>query len=350
MKIVNKRRNILVFLLSFVMLVGCSTNISVPKDTTGEGMSEEQVRKGYEVDYFKVSSMIKENVDQDVVDAALTVIEAFLNYEVRANVVVSGNEYRFLNDMGYVIQCTCPMFSAFTIYDEMTWYDSERQVVEWEFLVSQAEFKTITEEFSEKVDEYLSVVDKEDSDSMKAILLYYKLIQDTSYDYDILGDAYETMDKKQYHLRTSSYNVLVNKTGICTNLSQALMFLYTQVDLASGTVLHQGGAGSHMWAVVKIDEQYSYCDPTWDVGASLKTFGITSSDRSSWAGEYTKEGGMMLDTVVALKYSVDDERFVTLRQKVPVEITDIKVDKIKQTITFEGYEYEYTFHCGNVER
>ena len=125
----------------------------------------------------------------------------------------------------------------------------------------------------------------------------------------------------------------------------ALMFLYTQADLTSGTVLHQGGTGSHMWSVVKIDDQYYYCDPTWDVGASPKTFGITSDDRSSWAGGYTEEGGTMFATVVAQKYKIEDERFAILRQKLPVEITDIKVNKEEQTITFVGHEYEYTFCC-----
>ena len=79
------------------------------------------------------------------------------------------------------------------------------------------------------------------------------------------------------------------------------------------------------------------------VGATPKTFGITSIDRSSWAGEYAKEEGRMLATIIEQKYDISDERFATFRQKVPAEITDVKVDKVKQTITFEGYEYEYTY-------
>ena len=53
---------------------------------------------------------------------------------------------------------------------------------------------------------------------------------------------------------------------------------------------------------------------------------------------------VMVDSEIQ-KYEIEDERFAMLREKLPVEITDIKVNKEKQTITFEGYEYEYTFHC-----
>lgn len=344
----KKLAYIFVMILICVTFAGCSTTISKPKENNEKeqiAQTQIQTTDAYEVDYFKISPMIEDNVGKDVVDAALKVIKAFLNYENNASVVISGNSTRFLNDMGYVINCTCPMFGALTDYNEMTSYDENHKVVTWDFFVSEDEFRKKVAEFTEIVEEYLSVIDKEDSESMKAILLYYKMIQNASYDYEILGDAYETMDEAEYHLRESSYNVLVNKKGICTNLSQTLMFLYTQAELTSGTVLHQGGAGAHMWSIVKIDDKYYYCDPTWDVGASPKTFGITADDRSSWAGEYAKGEGTMLSAIVDQKYEIDDGRFSTFRQKIPVEITNIKVNKEEQTITFEGYEYEYTFCC-----
>ena len=337
---------IVIILLCGATLAGCSNDISKPNESgTKEPMEQLQTKAMYEVDYLKISPMIEENVEKEVIDAAINVIKAFLNYENKASIVISGNKARFLNDMGYVIDCTCPMFSAFTDYDEMTSYDEGSKTVSWNYFVSQDEFQKIFADFTKTVEEYLAVIEKDDSDAMKAILLYYTMLHQASYDYEILGDAYETMDNAQYHLRDSSYNVFVNKTGICTNLSQALMFLYTQAELTSGTVLHQGGAGAHMWVVVEIDDRYYYCDPTWDVGTGPKTFGITADDRGSWAGGYTKEEGTMLSTVIASKYQIDDDRFAILREKIPVEITDIKVDKEQQSITFIGYDYEYIFHC-----
>ena len=352
MKFRKKLSGLMAVILICVMTGCCSADISEPaeSDMNKQTVNSEQtettlINDNYEVDYLKISPMIEDNVGKDVTDAALSVIRAFLNYETSAEIVISSDKSRFLNDMGYVIDCTCPLFSAFTDYNEMTSYNEENGRVTWDFFVSRDEFQKAVSDFTQTAEEYLSVIDKNDSEAMKAILLYYTMICDASYDYEILGDAYETMDKARYNLRESSYNVLVNKSGICTNLTQALMFLYTQADLTSGTVLHHGGSGSHMWSVVKIDGKYYYCDPTWDVGDGPKTFGITAEDRSSWAGGYAKKEGTMLSAVIDEKYAIDDVRFSILRQKLPAEITDIKIDKTKQTITFVGYDYEYTFCC-----
>ena len=58
----------------------------------------------------------------------------------------------------------------------------------------------------------------------------------------------------------------------------------------------------------------------------------------------------MLSVLVLDKYQVCDDRFESLRDKLPVELSDIKVDKELQTITFVGYEYEYVFECkGSVQ-
>jgi hypothetical protein len=342
----KKMVSLIAIILICTILGGCTGgDLNSVENDVKEPSYQVQPNDGYVVDYLKISPMFEENIEKDVLNAASKVIKAFLNYESQVTITINGNKTRFLGDLGYVINSTCPMFSAFTDYNEVASYDEEKNAIIWNYFISRDEFQKKVADFTKTVEGYLSLIDQADSDAMKAILLYHTLIFDASYDYDILGDAYEKMEKSEYRLRESPYNVLVNKTGICTNLSQALMFLYTQADLKSGTILHQGGVGAHMWVIVEIDEKYYYCDPTWDVGDGLKTFGITADDRSSWAGGYSKEDGRMLTTVIAQKYKIDDNRFATLREKIPVEITNVRVDKTEQTITFEGYDYEYTFCC-----
>ncbi len=336
----------MVFLIS-ILSVGCSednidtlssqNNSSVQTDVSDDNL--------FKVDYTKISPMIVENSGQEVVTVAKKVITAFLNYENTVSVEVAGNEALFMNDLGYIINCSCPFFSAYTDFNEVSAYDKAKGVVTWNFLISKDEFKKVVTDFTEKVRNILSVVDKNDSEAMKAVLLYYEVIRGAVYDDALNGDGYLLMSEEEYRLRSSAYYVLNNKSGICTNIAQALMFLYTQADLSCGTVLHMGGAGAHMWNVVKIDEKYYYCDATWDVGSSFNTFGITADDRLSWAGGYSKEDGRMFKTVIAEKYKIDDTRFEILRSKVPAEITNIKTNKTAQTITFEGYEYEFVFAC-----
>jgi len=296
-------------------------------------------------DFTKISELIAENTGSEVVIAAQRVIEAFLQYETETTIAVSGNQDRFLTDMTYVIHCTCPIFEAFTDFSELTAYDAESGRVCWEFYVDRETFDAKKREFYEKTETYLSAVSKTDSEAMRAMLLYYAVIDDLSYDYDLVGENFETLSREEARMRSSSYSVLAGKSGICTNIAQAYMFLCTQADIACGTVLHQGGEGMHMWNIVKIDGRYYYCDPTWDANASMKHFGLTAADRADWAGGYSQEEGSMLSAVIPEKYEVSDNRFEALRPKLPVEMSDIRADKSTQTLTFVGYEYECSFAC-----
>jgi len=165
------------------------------------------------------------------------------------------------------------------------------------------------------------------------------------YDYDLLGENFEGLSKEEANLKSSPYYVLAEKSGICTNIAQAYMFLCTQADITCGTVLHTGGSGMHMWNIVQIDGKYYYCDPTWDANASLAYFGMTAADRASWAGEYSAASGTMLSVAIHEKYEISDSRFDTLRGQLPVEISDVKANRELQTLTFIGYEYEYVYEC-----
>ena len=180
---------------------------------------------------------------------------------------------------------------------------------------------------------------------MRAMLLYYALIDDLDYDYDLLGENFEKLSTREANLRSSPCYTLVKKRGICTSIAQAYMFLCTQADIACGTVLHTGGSGMHMWNIVQIDGKFYYCDPTWDANTSLKYFGITADDRATWAGGYSADDGTMLSVTIPEKYQITDSRFEVLRDKLPLEISHVMANKEAQTIAFVGYEYEYIFEC-----
>ena len=312
---------------------------------TQDNVVDENKDNGYDVDLTKVSPMIQENVSQDVVVAAKTVIQEFLQYKNSATIKVSGNTQRFLNDMAYVIHCTCPAFGAFTDFNEVSSYDASTGKVSWKYFVDKDEFDKKMKLFNDTAEKYLANVTTTDSESMKAMLLYYAVIDDLKYDYDLIGDNFNKLGKADANLKSSPYYVLVEKSGICTNIAQAYMFLCTQADIECGTVLHTGGSGMHMWNIVKIDNKYYYCDPTWDANESLRHFGITANDRATWAGEYSASEGTMLSVTIPKKYDVKDSRFEAIRGKLPVEISNVKADKQMQTITFEGYEYECVFEC-----
>ena len=88
----KKHKFLLIVLCCIVAccLVGCVQNPEVD-NTEGESENVENIGAEFEVDLTKISPMIQENVNEDVVVAAKNVIEAFLRYENRATIKVSGN-------------------------------------------------------------------------------------------------------------------------------------------------------------------------------------------------------------------------------------------------------------------
>lgn len=341
-------------IIYILALVGCghgseSENTEspiLPAHTTESAVTDPQNESiGFNVDLTKISPLIQENVSEDVIIAAISVIESFLQYENSVAIKISGNRQRFLNDMAYVIHCTCPIFSAFTDFSEITSYDEISEKVSWRFLVDKSKFDSVLQDFYDIIKTYLSSVKPTDSEAMRAMLLYYAVIDNLHYDYDLIGENYEQLSKEDANFRSSPYCVLSEKSGICTNIAQAYMFLCTQAGITCGTVLHTGGAGMHMWNVIQIDGEFYYCDPTWDANASFKHFGITAADRASWAGEYSDDNGTMLSTTIPEKYEISDSRFAELRGKLPIELSGVTVDRELQTLTFIGYEYECIFEC-----
>lgn len=315
------------------------------KETTEQDSEIQEQEKKFNVDLRKMSHVIEELADPAVVQAARNVVDAFLLYENSVAIEVKGNTQRFMTELAYIVHCTCPMFGAYTDFNEMTAYDATTGMVSWKYNVTEDVFQKEVQEFTKIVEAYLEPICMEDSEAMKAILLYQGLTKELKYNYDLIDDAYAQLSKEEAALKESPYYVLVNHSGICTNNAQALMFLYTQAGLDAGTVLHSGGAGMHMWTFVLIDGKYYYCDPTFDVERVFDYFGITAGDRATWAGGYSAEDGTMLGIVIPDEYDITDTRFEILRSKMPVELSDIKVDHENQCITFYGYEYEYTFEC-----
>lgn len=327
-----------------VIFAGCGrSGVQSIQPANGGHTTNDNV--SFQIDLTKVSPLIRDNVSGDVIAAAMNVIETFLRYENSVAIEISGNQWRFLNDLAYVIHCTCPTFGAFTDFSEVSSYDEATGTVSWNFFIDEGEFHSKQQAFQEAIAAYLANIEPTDNEAMRAMLLYYALIDDLDYDYDLLGENFEKLSTREANLRSSPYYTLVKKRGICTSIAQAYMFLCTQADIACGTVLHTGGSGMHMWNIVQIDGKFYYCDPTWDANTSLKYFGITADDRATWAGGYSADDGTMLSVTIPEKYQITDSRFEVLRDKLPLEISQVMANKEAQTIAFVGYEYEYIFEC-----
>jgi cytidylate kinase len=113
------------------------------------------------------------------------------------------------------------MFGAFTDFNEMSSYDSASGTVSWNFYVEKAEFDRKLQDFYDVTNTYLSNIKVTDSEAMRAMLLYYAVIDNLNYDYDLIGENYEKLSKEEANLKSSPYYVLAEKSGICEEVMEA---------------------------------------------------------------------------------------------------------------------------------
>ena len=288
--------------------------------------------------------MIADIFPEQYTDTALAIIDAFLNYESSVPAPTDCDRYLLMNTVGYILNCSCPPFSAFTDFHEIRSYDAATQTIRWNYTVTREEHQKLLADFENTVNDFLAEIRTDDNDVTKALLLYMALIEDGVYDYGLIGDEYAGLSEAEYSLRASSYYTLTEKSGICFGFTQALVFLYTQAGLESAMVSHSGGAGAHTWPIMKLDGKYYYCDPTWDLDDRPRHFGITAADRASWAGGYAPDGTRIMNLVVTEHYDVSSSRFEEFRSRIPVELTSVEVNRELNTMTFFGYEYQYTLY------
>lgn len=303
------------------------------------GVSQEE----FSIDYKKMSPIVTEYTEPIVLETALKVIDAFLNYETSVPISLEDDDVLgFLDTLGYVVNLACPPFTAYTDYSPAKSYDRKNREVFWTITLSEGAFYEMLEVFSRTVEAMFEDLKKDDPETLRAMILYLRLIEDAAYDYELFYSDYDSMDPQEYKLLESAYYSIMNKSGICSSYSIALVFLYTQAGLVSGTVSHHGGVVAHMWPFVRLDGRYYYLDPTWDVSDSPRHFGMTSLYREQFAGGYDRNDGRMLRFTVPETFDFTDTRFDEMREKLPVEITSYEIDRETQTLDFYGYEYCYS--------
>lgn len=300
--------------------------------------------EAYRADYKTLSPMVFEGIEQEWIDVAYRVVDAFLRGEKSVYVDTDQDRFMFMNDVGYVINCLCPPFDAFTDFNSVASFNPETKMIFWEYTLGPEEVKNAITAFEEKVNGYLSLISPSDSEVMRAMVLYLALIEDAVYDYGLLGDAYDNMPRDEFGYRESSFCAIMDGSGICSSYALALNYLYTQSDIVSVTVSHSGGAVPHAWLVAQLDGEYYYFDPTWDVSDAPSNFGVTAKHKEIYGG-YSADGGSFLQINIPETYHVDDERFLGFLERLPVEITDVVIDKEAQEIIFYNDSYACVLEC-----
>ena len=145
------------------------------------------------------------------------------------------------------------------------------------FLETEKEFeKIVTDILNENVKPSYS-------DFEKAMALY--LYMSTAYTYDF--DMYEIMYTR-YCEEITTYRAMVEKMGICQELSGIYNYLLLQCGVESDVI----GGADHQWNFVNINGKDYHIDPTWglsnpyieDGKTPLEYFLMTDEDREANSG------------------------------------------------------------------
>ena len=341
-------------IVALLAMQGCYAQESDKKDATSSQSVEESgstESSAPEFTPFKYatgdrycSELLKENVGDEVLKAAYDVIDAFIKHETSVKVEFTGHHEKFTEELGFALNCIYPPFSASVDYNSLHAYNEKDGTVSWKYKFDKAECDEIRLSCEKAVEDIMSRLCEGDTEPAKALLLYNSLTPNAVYDYDVLADVVTDVD--DFEKRTTAYNALVNKSGICYSYSFALVYLYMRAGINCITVSSQEGEGAHMWVMVELGGKYYYVDPTWDIGGGFYSFGMTSSDRASWGGSYDEDTCFVHSVPVSGNYVIDDERFFDMRSYLSRgDSYSIEIDREKQLAVISNELTSYKLDC-----
>lgn len=192
-------------------------------------------------------------------------------------------------------------------------------------------------------------VKAEYNDYEKALFLYDYVTGNFAYDNGMVGNFNEE-DEELYDLghKYGTYYCFKNRSGICSGIAAAYVYLLHQCGVDAFTISNDGG--SHRWVYLKIDGVGYYSDPTWgirsdDVTEMFLDYFLFSNQRRSddypidtYRAHIPESRGDAFDFSM---FSADDERYDYLRY---TSLQDINTDENIVTYTNgKGQTLDYQY-------
>lgn len=244
-------------------------------------MKSKMVNGEYKYNFYMLSNETLDYVGNDFLTFYLEFVDAYLNY--KTSIPCPSKDYA--EKLSIILAYEFPVFKADGEYDILSMYDSNNKTISWKYTSkSKEEHDRLISNFEADANKFLYGVNEEQSDSLKAQIIYHNMTTTIKYDYD----GFET------GINIDPYYVYQNHTGVCFSFSFVYSQLLTQVGVEStiATSTPVDAIIGHSWNVIKIDNKYYFCDPTYELsfknGTAYVYFGINMDQRLN-NGEYIKE-------------------------------------------------------------
>ncbi len=308
-------------------------------------------RYEYEIDYHNVPELTAACLDPKVIDGARRVVDAFFAHETKVD--LHGLSLGDVDYIGGVLYRMCPPVMALTDYDVNRNFNTRTGILKLNYMYDADETMELVRQFEASVDKYMSLLRKDDSEAMRALILYYAFTIDSTYDYAIYNDA-DSYTLQEQHYWEGSFSAIVNHTGICTGFSNGLAFLYNLAGISADMVQNPGnknGAGSHAWVIARIDGGSYFIDPTWgivdcDGYGSVYYFGMSAEDRFSMGG-YALEDTTAWYKPISDSAELNSTRFEALHVPAFMYVTEFIPNHDDQTIYIAGTDCSVTFDASS---
>lgn len=244
-------------------------------------MSSKIVNGEYKYNFYMVSKETLYNFDNDFINFYLDFVYSFLNYETS----ISCPKKSYADYIFLILDYEFPVFYADGKYDYSLAYDEENKTLNWSYTSkNKSEHNKLIKEFEDEANKFLSGVKENQSESYKAQIIYHNLTPVITYDYEGFknGKAEE------------SYYVYTKHLGVCHSFAFTYSQLLTQVGIEStiATGMSSLSQMGHSWTVMKIDNEYYFSDPTYEIGfqngTSYAFYGMGIKERER-TNEYNEE-------------------------------------------------------------
>lgn len=198
-----------------------------------------------------------------------------------ARTTLSGNELEYYDDLYNAITNGHGLDgSDYGISDDRAYqiamyvYNDAPELYNWDDKYTAKEVKNFNTELKQKSEQIIGLLNNNMTEYEKVKTIYYYIAKNTEY-----GMSTEAQDKGQTIVGAMLYG-----KATCAGLSNALQYLFYQIDIPCYTVTNN----IHAWNIIKIDGEWYHADITID--QQYIKYGTSELQCFLWDDSFLKTG------------------------------------------------------------
>ena len=205
-------------------------------------------------------------LNEDLLNAFLKMYNGAISFEkeVYFDTPIPKDDFSYLM---ILLNYSCPELIQINGDYNYSYNELGVTMVKFTYILDQTEYVTKLDEINNLVKEIINEIGNL-SDFEKELYVYNYIIDKTKYE-------------KNNKYSGSIYGCLVNGVARCEGYSKAFMYLMNALGIECHTITGYANE-RHSWNIIKLEDKYYFCDPTWDdLGNNETTLGLFNVDHNT---------------------------------------------------------------------